>query len=133
FCDDAVIDAALAARPHEAATPWSYKPLLAAAMNGLVPDHILRRTTKDHCGAEWREGLRRHRRVLAAWAEDSRLVAAGVADADRLRRALLAPQLLTGGAPELEATLGAEGWLRDLEHHDARHHAEDKDDAQASP
>ncbi|MGX1621984.1 asparagine synthase-related protein [Streptomyces sp. NPDC055506] len=133
FCDDAVIDAALAARPHEAATPWSYKPLLAAAMNGLVPDHILRRTSKDHCGPEWREGLRRHRPTLAAWAEDSRLVAAGVADADQLRRALLSPQLLTGGAPELEATLGAEGWLRDLEHHDARHDAQEKDVAPTSP
>ncbi|MFB7928368.1 asparagine synthase-related protein [Streptomyces sp. NPDC056039] len=133
FCDDAVIDAALAARPHEASTPWSYKPLLAAAMNGLVPDHILCRTTKDHCGAEWREGLRRQRRTLAAWAEDSRLVAAGVADADELRRALLSPQLLTGGAPELEATLGAEAWLRDLEHHDARHDAQEKDVAPTSP
>ncbi|MFI9720026.1 asparagine synthase-related protein [Streptomyces sp. NPDC052396] len=116
FCDDAVIEAALAARPHEAASPWSYKPLLAAAMDGLVPEHILRRTTKDHCGHEWQEGLRLHRHTLAAWAEDSRLVAAGLADEEAMRRALLSPGLLTGGAGELEATLAAEAWLRDLEH-----------------
>ncbi|WP_157868514.1 asparagine synthase-related protein [Streptomyces caatingaensis] len=119
FCDDAVVDACLRARPHEAAAPWAYKPLLAAAMDGLVPARVLRRTTKDHCGDEWQEGLRRHRRTLAAWADDSRLVAAGLADEEPLRRALLSPGLLTGGAAELEATLGAEAWLRDLAAHPA--------------
>ncbi|CAL9657808.1 hypothetical protein SUDANB105_06875 [Streptomyces sp. enrichment culture] len=116
FCDDAVIAAALAARPHEAAGPWSYKPLLAAAMHGLVPETILRRTTKDHFGYEWHNGLRRNRHTLAAWAEDSRLVAAGLADEDALRRALLSPQLLIGGIAEFETTLGVEAWLRGLEH-----------------
>ncbi|MCQ4042626.1 asparagine synthase-related protein [Streptantibioticus rubrisoli] len=117
FCDDAVINACLAARPHEAAAPWSYKPLLAAAMRDVVPTRVLCRTTKDHCGVEWQHGLRVHQRALAAWAEDSRLVAAGVADEELLRRALLSPGLLRGGSAELEATLGAEAWLRDLEAH----------------
>ncbi len=117
FCDDAVINACLAALPHEAATPWAYKPLLAAAMHGLVPTRVLRRTTKDHCGVEWQHGLRAHRPALAAWAEESRLAAAGVADPELLRRALLSPGLLRGGSAELEATLGAEAWLRDLEAH----------------
>ncbi|MEU1628825.1 asparagine synthase-related protein [Streptomyces sp. NPDC020096] len=117
FCDDAVINACLATLPHEAATPWSYKPLLAAAMHGLVPTRVLHRTTKDHCGVEWQHGLRVHRRALAAWAEESRLVVAGVADEELLRRALLSPGLLRGGSAELEATLGAEAWLRDLEAH----------------
>lgn len=116
FCDDAVIQAALAARPHEAAGPWSYKPLLAAAMHGLVPETVLRRTTKDHFGYEWHHGLRHNRHTLAAWAEDSRLVAAGLADEDALRRALLSPQLLLGGTAEFETTLGVEAWLRGLEH-----------------
>lgn len=115
FCDDAVIAAALAARPHEAASPWSYKPLLAAAMHGLVPETILGRTTKDHFGYEWHNGLRRNRHALAAWAEDSRLVAAGLADEEQLRRALLSPQLLIGGIAEFETTLAVEAWLRGLE------------------
>ncbi|MDJ1135721.1 asparagine synthase-related protein [Streptomyces iconiensis] len=130
FCDDAVIDAALAARPYEAATPWSYKPLLATALHGLVPAPVLERTTKDHCGIEWHEGLRLHRPVLAAWAGDSRLVAAGLADEEQLHRALLSPELLTGGAVELEATLGAEAWLRDLEH---THQPKEKDVAPTTP
>ncbi|MFD7711042.1 asparagine synthase-related protein [Streptomyces sp. NPDC059785] len=117
FCDDTVIDACLTVRPHDATSPWSYKPLLAAAMEGLVPAPLLHRTTKDHCSAECHEGLRLHRPTLAAWAADSRLAAAGIADVDLLRHALLSPGLLRGGVPQLEATLGAEAWLRDLETH----------------
>lgn len=58
FCDDAVLTAALAVRPEQACSPWSYKPLLAAAMDGLVPTRLLHRTTKDHSGQEWHAGLR---------------------------------------------------------------------------
>ncbi|OIK04509.1 hypothetical protein BIV23_17295 [Streptomyces monashensis] len=43
-------------------------------------------------------------------------MAAGLADEDALRRALLSPQLLTGGIAEFETTLGVEAWLRGLEH-----------------
>jgi asparagine synthase (glutamine-hydrolysing) len=117
YCDDVVLTACLRIRPHEATDPWSYKPLLAAAMDGLVPAHLLNRTTKDHGGTEWQQGLVEHRRGLADWAETSRLVAAGVADEEPLRRALVSPGLLIGGAGMLETTLGAEEWLRDLEAH----------------
>lgn len=86
-------------------------------MDNIVPARILNRTTKDHSGLEWQDGLRLHRRALATWAEQSRLVAAGLADEHLLRNALLSSGLLTGGAVELEATLGTEAWLRDLEHH----------------
>ncbi|MFI9723910.1 asparagine synthase-related protein [Streptomyces sp. NPDC052396] len=116
-------------RPHEAASPWSYKPLLAAAMDGLVPEPILRRTTKDHCMPEWQEGLRLQRHTLAAWADDSRLVAAGVADEAELRRALLSPALLAGSVSELEMTLAAEAWLRDVEHQKTLNHSREMNDA----
>ncbi|MFD7713179.1 asparagine synthase-related protein [Streptomyces sp. NPDC059786] len=114
FCDDAVLTACAAVLPHHAGHPWSYKPLLAAALRGLVPAHLLDRTTKDHCGPDWHRGLKTHQRGLADWAESSHLVAAGVADEGALRRALLSPGLNGGGAPALENTLGAEEWLRDL-------------------
>ncbi len=117
FCDDAVIDACLRTRPEQTGHPARYKPLLAAAMSGIVPEAILTRTTKDHCGEEWQAGLLARRRDLAAWADDSRLVEAGLADPDRLRRALLSPGVLGVGAAVLEYTLGAEAWLRDLETH----------------
>ncbi|MEU6394843.1 asparagine synthase-related protein [Streptomyces sp. NPDC046939] len=117
FCDDTVLDACLSVRAHQAGHPWSYKPLLAAAMEGLVPEHLLLRTTKDHCDIEWYRGIAEHRRQLAAWAETSHLVAAGVAEENGLRRALLSPGLQTGGGAALENTLGVEAWLRDVAAH----------------
>ncbi|MFG3242845.1 asparagine synthase-related protein [Streptomyces sp. NPDC048157] len=122
FCDDTVQDACLAVRPQEAGHPWSYKPLLAAAMETLVPAPLLHRTTKDHCGPDWHHGLKTHRRPLAHWADTSHLVAAGLADEALLRRALLSPGLNAGGAPALENTLGTEEWLRDLTHHPTPHY-----------
>lgn len=117
FCDDTVIAACLRARPEQTGHPGHYKPLLAAAMRGIVPEAVQTRTTKDHCGEEWHAGLAAHRRNLAAWAGASRLAEAGLADPGRLRRALLSPGLLTTGAAVLEHTIGAEAWLRDLEAH----------------
>ncbi|WP_461035456.1 asparagine synthase-related protein [Streptomyces mayteni] len=122
FCDDAVLDATLRVRPQDIGHPTVYKPLLATAMDGIVPATILERTTKDHCDTEWYAGITAQRRTLAAWADDSRLVATGLADPASLRRAVLAPTLLTGGVGELESTLGVEEWLRDLEAHPHPHY-----------
>jgi asparagine synthase (glutamine-hydrolysing) len=104
-------------RPDQARNPWSYKPLLAVAMDELVPARILDRTTKDHCGPEWHAGLRAHRRDLADWADESHLVTAGLADETELRRGLLSPGMVGGGVGPVENTLGLEGWLRDLAAH----------------
>lgn len=41
YLDDRVIEAALTVRLHERMTPWKYKPLLAAAMRGVVPTRSL--------------------------------------------------------------------------------------------
>ncbi|HEY1970888.1 MAG TPA: asparagine synthase-related protein [Pseudonocardia sp.] len=117
FCDDAVITACLAVAPQFTADPWSYKPLLVAAMRGLVPDPILARTTKDHCATEWYAGLREHQSELAALAENSHLVAEGLADKPALLRALLSPGLLDLGVSALEATIGTETWLRAIAEH----------------
>ncbi|NYE39857.1 asparagine synthase-related protein [Streptomyces fulvorobeus] len=117
FCDDTVIAACLAVRAQDTTSPWTYKPLLAAAMDGIVPDHLLQRTTKDHVTQEWHHSLRRHRRDLAALATDSHLVAAGIADENGLRRVLHSPELLTGHTHGLEQLLAAELWLRDLAAH----------------
>ncbi|MBB5915994.1 asparagine synthase (glutamine-hydrolyzing) [Nocardia transvalensis] len=117
FCDDAVVDACLSVRPEHARDPWSYKPLLAKAMDGIIPPRIANRSTKDHCTEEWFAGLRAHRRELMDWVEDSHLVAAGIVDETALRRAVASPAVLTGGFTQLDNTLGAEEWLRDLAAH----------------
>ena len=119
FCDDRVINACLAVRGQETHNPWEYKPLLVAAMHGLVPDSVLTRTTKDNSSAEWFAGLRTHRAELAALAEDSQLINLGLADPDALRQILATPQLCHLPAVTLENTLACEIWLRDLTAHPA--------------
>ncbi|MFJ8648635.1 asparagine synthase-related protein [Streptomyces sp. NPDC093546] len=118
FCDDAVIEACLRVRAQEAATPWSYKPLLAAAMRSLLPDAVLGRTTKGDFTAEWHAGMKAHQRHLTSWLEDAHLVAAGLAERDALRRAWLSPGTLPAReGPAVESTVAVEAWLRDLAHH----------------
>ncbi|WP_434587101.1 asparagine synthase-related protein [Streptomyces sp. A5-4] len=117
FCDDTVIAACLAVRAQDTTSPWSYKPLLAAAMDGIVPSYLLERVTKDHVTQEWHHSLRQHRRDLADLACDSHLVAAGIADENGLRRVLHSPELLTSHTHGLEQLLAAELWLRDLAAH----------------
>ncbi len=93
FCDDVVVDACLRVSPHETRTPGAYKPLLTTAMRSVVPRRLLSRTTKDHCGDEWNNGLRAHADELRGLSEDSRLVARGLVDSALLRRALLSPTI----------------------------------------
>jgi asparagine synthase (glutamine-hydrolysing) len=115
FCDDAVLEASLRLRAHEAATPWTYKPLLATAMRGLVPQPLLDHTTKSGATAEWYSGLTSQQRQLASWYEDSRLVSAGLADPHALRSAWLSPGILSApDGPLVESTLAVETWLREV-------------------
>ncbi|MFH8562060.1 asparagine synthase-related protein [Streptomyces sp. NPDC017988] len=123
YCDDAVLEASLRVRAHEAATPWTYKPLLATAMRGIVPQPLLDRTTKSSATAEWHSGLKSHQRQLASWYEDSRLVSAGLADPHALRRAWLSPGILPAAdGPLVEYTLAVETWLREVEQHPVPHY-----------
>lgn len=85
FFDDRVIEAALAVRPADRVTPFSYKPLLTSAMRGVVPDVCLSRRTKATASMDATNGLREHRADLHALWEDSELARRGLVDAGRLR------------------------------------------------
>lgn len=117
FLDQAVIEACLATLPEQARDPRAYKPLLGAAMTGVLPDEVRRRTSKDHCLPEWHAGLRAQQRVLADWCDTSRLAELGLVDRDAMRRVALNPELLGRELAALEKTLATEAWLRDLEAH----------------
>ncbi|MGW5132364.1 lasso peptide isopeptide bond-forming cyclase [Streptomyces sp. NPDC004135] len=114
FLDDRVIEACLAVRPSERVSPWQYKPLLTAAMRGVVPDACLRRTDKAAASMDAADGLRTHRGDLLALWEDSRLEALGLVDGHALRR--LAQRPATPGLRDaiLYSTIAAEVWLRGL-------------------
>ena len=115
YYDDRVIEAGLAVRPQDRVTPWRYKPLIAEAMRGIVPEESLARETKANGDCNEEPGLRRHRARLLAMFEDSRLARLGLIDAGELRETLsrpLPPSLQFGA---LDQTVACEAWLRSLE------------------
>jgi asparagine synthase (glutamine-hydrolysing) len=114
FLDDGVIEACLSVRPDERVTPWRYKPVLTAAMSGVVPDACLRRATKATASMDASDGLREHRADLLALWEDSRLERLGLVDGAELRRLALRPASPGLSAAILYSTIAAEVWLRGL-------------------
>lgn len=114
FLDDAVIEAALSVRPHERMALAPYKPLLTAAMDGIVPAPILNRRTKDEYGAGFHAGLGRHRVELLELFADSELARLGLIDTGVLRSALVGPHPQPDVMGPLSQTLACEIWLRSL-------------------
>lgn len=120
FFDDRVIEAFLAVRPSERVTPWQYKPVLSAAMRGIVPDDCLRRANKATAAMDAANGLRQHRGDLMALWEGSQLEALGLVDGAELRRLALRPTSPGLSDAILYSTIAAEVWLRGLSHSRAR-------------
>ncbi|MFI9237247.1 asparagine synthase-related protein [Streptomyces sp. NPDC053079] len=112
--DDAVMDAALSVRLHDRASPTAGKPLLAAAMRGIVADRLLARTTKGDYSADFYAALHRHRVELLELFDGSLLAGMGLIDPAALRAALLAPQPTTRIITPLSQTVACETWLRSL-------------------
>lgn len=112
YYDDRVIEAGLAVRPQDRITPWRYKPLIAEAMRGIVPDEILTRHTKDGGDHEAETGLREQRGELLALCEDSRLARMGLIDAGMLREVCSRPLPPTLQFDALYQTVACEVWLR---------------------
>ncbi|EST28988.1 hypothetical protein M878_21615 [Streptomyces roseochromogenus subsp. oscitans DS 12.976] len=109
FLDDRVVEACLAVRTHERGTPFAYKPLLARAMHGLMPGHLLARATKGSTDTDFYAGLREQRAALNQLVERSRLAQAGLLDAAALGAALHTP--VPRISADLEDTLVVEHWL----------------------
>ncbi len=113
YLDDRVIEAGLAVRLHERASPWRYKPLLVEAMRPILPEVIAARITKGSSSEDTRVGLRQHLPEILDVFADSALATHGLINPDLLRRHLLSPQVAAPGAgATLENLLGCESWLR---------------------
>lgn len=116
FFDDRVVEACLAVRPEERVTPWRYRPLLVAAMRGIMPEECLGRSTKAVGSTEAARTIRNQRtEILELW-DGSRLAQMGLVDEDRLRAAV------DPSAPEahrelLEETMACEMWLQTIAAH----------------
>ncbi|MGH8908665.1 MAG: asparagine synthase-related protein [Egibacteraceae bacterium] len=114
YVDDRVVEAALSIRFEDCALPDRYKPTLATAMRGIVPEAVLGRSTKAEYSAEAYAGLRRQRQELLQLCDDMSLARLGLIDADAFRSALLGmhPSSLT--MIPLIGTIACELWLRSL-------------------
>lgn len=114
FLDDRVIEACLSVDPRERVTPWRYKPLLAEAMRGVVPDTCLQRSTKAQAAMDASDGLRRHRGDLHTLWEESRLAELGLVDAGKLKDLASRPDTPALRNAILYSTIAVEVWLRTL-------------------
>ncbi|MEU5427666.1 asparagine synthase-related protein [Streptomyces olivoreticuli] len=112
YLDDRVIEAALSVRVAERSARDRYKPVLATAMSGIVPDTVLARSTKGEYSADFHLGLRRNKAALAEIVAESRLARAGLLDAAALRASLRRPELSPDLMRSLDNTLACEMWLR---------------------
>jgi asparagine synthase (glutamine-hydrolysing) len=115
YAEDKVAAAALSVRSEERVSPWQYKPLLAEAMRGVVPEVSRVRGTKAHGSVVADRGARRHRDNLLAACEDSRLGRLGLVDLAALRQACSRPAQTNGHTQVLAWNLSVEMWLRSLE------------------
>ncbi|MFF0054938.1 asparagine synthase-related protein [Streptomyces microflavus] len=115
FYDDRVLEATLAVRLEERISPWRYKPLLAEAMRGVVPDALLARTTKDHMSSDEHQGLREHAPELAELWTGSRLAEHGLVDARHLLRLAAEPFSPVLVEHSISSTVAGETWLRTAE------------------
>jgi asparagine synthase (glutamine-hydrolysing) len=113
FLDTQVIKAALSVPAQTRADPRSYKPLLRAAMTGLVPAEVLSRRTKGDYSAEDYRGAREAAAALRGLLRDSRLADMGVVEPGAMDAVL---DRMTAGVSvplgPVNMLLATETWLR---------------------
>jgi len=85
--DDHVAEAVLVTRCEERDTPVEWKPLMKAAMKGLLPDAFLRRTTKIGGAAQAVRGFADHHEDLWTLFAESGLLETGLIDITKLTEA----------------------------------------------
>jgi asparagine synthase (glutamine-hydrolysing) len=116
FLDNRVVAACLRVRPADRADPWSCKPLLGCALDGLVPEPVFTRITKGNYTQEDYLGVRRAAGWLTELLADSRMADLGVIEPQRVRASL--DRMRAGAATSVGAlnqVIATELWLRGVE------------------
>lgn len=112
YTDDRVLEAVLSVRLTDRVAPGLLKPVLARALDGVVPAGILHRSGKDDASPALYAGLRRRRGELLDFAADTRLARMGLIDTAALRRMLIGTHADTRPLMPFDPTLACELWLR---------------------
>ncbi|MER6784231.1 albusnodin/ikarugamycin family macrolactam cyclase [Streptomyces sp. NPDC000658] len=112
FLDGEVVRACLSLPLPHRTDPFTVKPLLAAALAGLVPEAVLRRTTKGDYSAENYRGARMSAEDIRARLSSSPLADLGVIEPSRVIASLdRAVAGLSAPFPALNRLLGEDMWL----------------------
>jgi asparagine synthase (glutamine-hydrolysing) len=111
FRDPRVMRLGLGARLAVRPDPGQQKPVLSAAMHGIIPEPILRRRSKTHFNAVYFKGLARNLPVLDALTTDAASDPLGVFDRAELRRCLHRAAL---GVASVDAMVGLNNALATL-------------------
>jgi len=114
FLDDNVMEACMRASTHVRNNPWSYKPLLQEAMQGIVPQENLSRTTKSEGSNIEYQGLRANAEKLVALCENSFLEELGLIDSKILRGICTTQNLSVFMPYAISISMSCERWLRDI-------------------
>jgi asparagine synthase len=115
YLDDAVVDLAFRTRLEDRVSHGVFKPVLQAAVPENFPHELLSRRSKGDYSAEAYSGLARNRgSMVREFAEGSLLQEEGLIDAEAFREFLTAVHPSTQPFRFLDATLGAEMWLRSV-------------------
>jgi asparagine synthase (glutamine-hydrolysing) len=112
YLDDRVVEAVLSIRPRERFQAKVNKPVLAAAMRGVMPQEALERTDKSNGDRELFDGVRRSRRRLEEVLADPLLAQRGLVDARAMRAVVLGLQTDVNRLAQLGQTWACEIWLR---------------------
>ncbi|MFF0491118.1 asparagine synthase-related protein [Nocardia sp. NPDC004068] len=123
YFDDRVIEASLAVKPLERASPWEFKTIIKEAMRDIVEPSLLTRQTKGNGDSDKIGGLRTYSENVAALWTSSELARRGL-----IENVQLADRLNQPGGPDfgidqvalLDTTLACELWLRSQTHRPAR-------------
>jgi asparagine synthase (glutamine-hydrolysing) len=116
FLDEAVVEAALLAKPSVHIRTGTYKPLLGAAMRGILPPALAQRRSKGGYNRELYRGLEQNRpALLELFGQDSRAVARGIVDRASVVDALSGLPATVSTFMDLDVAIGLELWLRDVE------------------
>lgn len=86
--DDHVVEAVLSVAYTERDSPIEWKPLMKAAMRGILPDEYLRRTTKVGGSPQAVRGYARNFPTVQALLEESTLMDLGIIDRDALQESI---------------------------------------------
>ncbi|MDF2664287.1 MAG: asparagine synthase [Microbacterium sp.] len=116
FLDDAVVELALQVRLLDRLNTRRFKPGLAAAAAGVVPEPFLNRRSKGDYISLIYAAFNEHRRAIAAHADDFHLGRRGLVDVARLKTYLRSMQPQAQHFFPFEFLLATERWLRSADH-----------------